>query len=56
MRGFMMKRQRITRDGYAYHVSYDAVGMGRLCLGRHKSFPVQDDCHYLTALRCTADL
>ena len=34
-----------------YHVSHDTAGLGHLYQGRFKSFPVQDDYHYLTALR-----
>lgn len=34
-----------------YHVSHGTVGMGHLYQGRYKSFPVQDDSYYLTALR-----
>jgi putative transposase len=34
-----------------YHVSHATVGMGHLYQGRYKSFPVQDDRHYLTVLR-----
>ncbi len=34
-----------------YHVSHGTVGIGHLYQGRFKSFPVQDDGHYLTVLR-----
>ncbi len=34
-----------------FHVSHNTVGVGHLYQGRFKSFPVQDDRHYLTALR-----
>ena len=34
-----------------YHVSHGTVGMGHLYQGRFKSFPVQDEGYYLTALR-----
>ena len=34
-----------------YHVSHGTVGMGHLYQGRYKSFPVQDEGYYLTALR-----
>jgi putative transposase len=34
-----------------YHAFHDTVGMGHLYRGRYKSFPVQDDCYYLTAMR-----
>ena len=34
-----------------YHVSHGTVGIGHLYQGRFKSFPVQDDSHYLTVLR-----
>jgi len=34
-----------------YHVSHDTVGIGHLYQGRFKSFPVQDDAHYLTVVR-----
>ena len=34
-----------------YHASHGTTGMGHLYQGRFKSFPVQDDSHYLTVLR-----
>ena len=34
-----------------YHASHGTVGMGHLYQGRYKSFPVQNDAYYLTALR-----
>jgi len=34
-----------------YHVSHGTVGIGHLYQGRFKSFPVQDDEYYLTAMR-----
>ena len=34
-----------------YHASHGTVGIGHLYQGRYKSFPVQDDPHYLKALR-----
>ena len=34
-----------------YHSSHGTVGIGHLYQGRYKSFPVQDDGHYLTVLR-----
>ena len=34
-----------------YHVSHDIVGSGHMYQGRFKSFPVQEDAHYLTVLR-----
>ncbi len=34
-----------------YHASHGTVGIGHLYQGRYKSFPVQDDLHYLTVLR-----
>jgi putative transposase len=34
-----------------YHASHGTVGIGHLYRGRYKSFPVQDDRHYLTVLR-----
>ena len=34
-----------------YHASHGTVGIGHLYQGRFKSFPVQDDSHYLTVLR-----
>ena len=34
-----------------YHVSHGTIGIGHLYQGRYKSFPVQDDLHYLTVLR-----
>jgi putative transposase len=34
-----------------YHASHGTAGMGHLYQGRYKSFPVQDDSHYLTVLR-----
>jgi len=34
-----------------YHTSHSSTGMGHLYQGRYKSFPVQDDGHYLTVLR-----
>jgi putative transposase len=34
-----------------YHAAHGTTGMGHLYQGRFKSFPVQDDLHYLTALR-----
>jgi len=34
-----------------YHASHGTVGIGHLYQGRFKSFPVQDDYHYLTVLR-----
>ena len=34
-----------------YHASHGTVGIGHLYQGRYKSFPVQDDSHYLTVLR-----
>lgn len=34
-----------------YHASHGTVGIGHVYQGRYKSFPVQDDRHYLTVLR-----
>ena len=34
-----------------YHSSHGTVGIGHLYQGRFKSFPVQNDSHYLTVLR-----
>ena len=34
-----------------YHASHGTTGIGHLYQGRFKSFPVQDDYHYLTMLR-----
>jgi putative transposase len=34
-----------------YHASHGTVGIGHLYQGRYKSFPTQDDDHYLTVLR-----
>lgn len=34
-----------------YHTSHATVGIGHLYQGRYKSFPVQSDAHYLSALR-----
>ena len=34
-----------------YHASHGTFGTGHLYQGRFKSFPVQDDSHYLTVLR-----
>lgn len=34
-----------------YHASHATVGIGHLYQGRYKSFPVQDDAHYLNVLR-----
>lgn len=34
-----------------YHASHGTVGMGHIYRGRYKSFPVQDEGYYLTALR-----
>jgi len=34
-----------------YHASHGTAGIGHLYRGRYKSFPVQDDKHYLTVLR-----
>ena len=34
-----------------YHAAHATVGIGHLYQGRYKSFPVQDDSHYLTVLR-----
>ena len=34
-----------------FHVSHGTVGIGHLYQGRFKSFPVQDDGHYLTVMR-----
>jgi putative transposase len=34
-----------------YHASHGTVGIGHVYQGRYKSFPVQDDQHYLTVLR-----
>ena len=34
-----------------WHRAHGAVGTGHLYQGRFKSFPVQDDSHYLTVLR-----
>jgi len=34
-----------------YHVSHGTIGIGHVYRGRYKSFPVQDDSHYLTVLR-----
>ena len=34
-----------------YHTSHATIGMGHLYQGRYKSFPVQDDLHYLRVLR-----
>jgi putative transposase len=34
-----------------YHASHATVGIGHLYQGRYKSFPVQNDLHYLRVLR-----
>lgn len=34
-----------------FHAAHGTVGIGHLYQGRFKSFPVQDDGHYLTVLR-----
>ena len=34
-----------------YHASHGTLGIGHLYQGRFKSFPVQEDVHYLTVLR-----
>jgi putative transposase len=34
-----------------YHAAHGTVGIGHVYQGRYKSFPVQDDRHYLTVLR-----
>lgn len=34
-----------------FHISHGTVGIGHLYQGRFKSFPVQDDGHYLTVMR-----
>lgn len=34
-----------------YHASHGTAGIGHLYQGRYKSFPTQDDDHYLTVLR-----
>ncbi|MCU0917943.1 MAG: transposase [Planctomycetes bacterium] len=34
-----------------YHTAHGTVGIGHVYQGRYKSFPVQDDRHYLTVLR-----
>ena len=34
-----------------YHSSHQTIGTGHLYQGRFKSFPIQDDSHYLTAMR-----
>ncbi len=34
-----------------FHASHGTVGIGHLYQGRFKSFPVQDDGHYLTVMR-----
>jgi len=34
-----------------FHASHGTVGIGHLYQGRFKSFPVQDDRHYLTVMR-----
>ena len=34
-----------------YHASHGTVGIGHLYQGRYKSFPVQNDGHYLTVMR-----
>lgn len=34
-----------------YHASHGTVGIGHLYQGRYKSFPVQNNGHYLTVLR-----
>ena len=34
-----------------FHASHGTVGTGHLYQGRFKSFPVQDDAHYLTVMR-----
>ena len=34
-----------------FHASHGTVGIGHLYQGRFKSFPVQDDTHYLTVMR-----
>ncbi len=34
-----------------HHASHGTVGIGHLYQGRYKSFPTQDDEHYLTVLR-----
>ncbi|MHC4638177.1 MAG: transposase [Planctomycetota bacterium] len=34
-----------------FHASHGTCGIGHLYQGRYKSFPVQDDGHYLTVLR-----
>ncbi len=44
----MGRPKRITLGGYVYHVLNRANGRRK---GRFKSFPTQDDEHYLTVLR-----
>ena len=34
-----------------FHASHGTAGIGHLYQGRYKSFPIQDDGHYLTVLR-----
>ena len=34
-----------------FHAAHDTVGIGHLYQGRYKSFPVQDNAYYTTALR-----
>jgi putative transposase len=34
-----------------YHAHYDTVGEGHVYQGRYKSFPIEDDVHFLTACR-----
>ena len=41
----------MARPSQRYHVSHGTTGIGHLYQGRYKSFPVQDDRHYLTVMR-----
>ena len=34
-----------------YHAHYSTVGEGHVYQGRYKSFPIEDDAHFLTACR-----
>ncbi len=34
-----------------FHASHGTLGIGHLYQGRYKSFPIQDDAYYLTAMR-----
>lgn len=34
-----------------YHASHPTASIGHLYQGRFKSFPIQEDCHYLTVMR-----